>query len=292
MTVTLNGLKFRKEHTNQLQKYFNQHKSKLLIVQTTNDKDDDLYVKNKVKYANKLNVDAEIFKSSIKNAEQEIINKIKQIVNTAKKTHNIEKLGVIIQQPSPININNIFTKEFINTDVEGVSDLNYVEFLTAKSTNDEPNVMPCTAIGMIDMLNEYITNNLNQSIKEFYDGKNVLVIGRSQIVGQPIANMFIHRNSTVTIAHSHTKNLNQLCNQANIIVSAAGIPNLVTTAKENAIVLDAGINFFNGKLCGDLSQSLINSQTLAAYTPTPKGTGPVTVYELLNNLSKLKRIDK
>jgi methylenetetrahydrofolate dehydrogenase (NADP+)/methenyltetrahydrofolate cyclohydrolase len=135
---------------------------------------------------------------------------------------------------------------------------------------------PCTAMGIIELLNYY---NID------VDGKHCAIVGRSNIVGKPVASLLLERNATVTICHSKTKNLSEITSKADILISAVGKPKFITWGfvKKDAIVIDVGINRDeNGKLCGDVDAENIEDKALML-TPVPGGVGPMTVAMLMKN---------
>ena len=141
--------------------------------------------------------------------------------------------------------------------------------------NSDNAVIAATPKGVIRLL-----ENSNIS----FEGKHALVIGRSQIVGKPVAMLLLNKNCTVTIAHSRTTNLEQLVSQADIIVSACGCPQLINGSqiKEGAVIVDVGINRINGKLCGDVDFESAKEKA-SFITPVPGGVGPMTIAMLLEN---------
>ena len=153
-----------------------------------------------------------------------------------------------------------------------------------KKLNNDKNthgiLLPCTPAGIMEILKSY-----NISV----EGKHCVIIGRSNIVGKPTAMLLLHSNATVTICHSKTKNLKEICRSADILVSSVGKPKFITKdmIKPGAVVIDVGINKdSNNKLCGDVDFS--NVQSLASYiTPVPGGVGPMTIAMLLKNTVNL-----
>ena len=151
----------------------------------------------------------------------------------------------------------------------------------------KPYAIPCTPKGIIKLTEKY-------NIKT--EGKNVLVVGRSQIVGKPVAMLFQNKNATVTVAHSHTKNLTEISRNADIIVMASGIPELLTgdMVKQGAVIIDVGINRIDDNkgsytICGDTDFENLLSK--ASYiTPVPKGVGPMTIAGLMQNTFDLYKL--
>ena len=135
--------------------------------------------------------------------------------------------------------------------------------------------LPCTPAGVMEMLDYY-----NISIS----GKECVVVGRSNIVGKPMSMLLLHKNGTVTTAHSKTENLTEVCQRADILVAAVGKPNFITAdmIKEGAVVVDVGINRVDGKLCGDVDYENVSRKT-SWITPVPGGVGPMTIAMLMKN---------
>ena len=183
--------------------------------------------------------------------------------------------GIIVQMPLPHHLNPITVLNTIDPDkdVDGLTFINSGRLLQGAD-----GFVPCTPKGIIDLLNHY-----NLTI----EGKTCLVIGRSILVGKPMAHLLLDNNGTVVVAHSKTPNLKELSLQADIIVSCVGKKWLVTEdmVKDGAIVIDVGINRDNGKLYGDVDFDNISPK--ASYiTPVPGGVGQMTVYELCENTYK------
>ena len=183
--------------------------------------------------------------------------------------------GIIVQMPLPQHLDPIKVLNTIDPDkdVDGLTFINSGRLLQGAD-----GFVPCTPKGIIDLLNHY-----NLTI----EGKTCLVIGRSILVGKPMAHLLLDNNGTVVVAHSKTPNLKELSLQADIIVSCVGKKWLVTEdmVKDGAIVIDVGINRDNGKLYGDVDFDNVSSK--ASYiTPVPGGVGQMTVYELCENTYK------
>jgi methylenetetrahydrofolate dehydrogenase (NADP+)/methenyltetrahydrofolate cyclohydrolase len=182
--------------------------------------------------------------------------------------------GILVQLPLPAHLN---AQEVINTidplkDVDGFHPVN-----VGKLSIGLQGFVPCTPLGCLKLLQHYVPQDLS--------GKHAVVIGRSNIVGKPVAALLLAQNCTVTIAHSKTKELQALCRTADILVAAIGKPHFVKAdwVKDGAIVLDVGINRLdNGTLVGDVDFNAVAPKT-AAITPVPGGVGPMTIACLLEN---------
>ena len=182
-------------------------------------------------------------------------------------------------------------EELLNLDdkavIEAISPLKDVDAFHAVNVGKimlgEYDFLPCTPAGVMEMLHSY---NIEVS------GKNCVVIGRSNIVGKPMAMLLLHENGTVTICHSRTKNLSEICSQADILVAAVGRPKFVTAdmVKEGAVVIDVGMDRDeNGKLCGDVDFENVKDKC-SFITPVPGGVGPMTISTLMKNTLKACKI--
>lgn len=194
-----------------------------------------------------------------------------EMIDTLNYDQNVN--GILVQLPLPKHIDEKAVLERIwpDKDVDGFSAYN-----TGKLWQGQYDMVPCTAMGIIELLNYYNINVV---------GKHCVIIGRSNIVGKPVASLLLERNATVTICHSQTKNLSEIASKADILISAVGKPKFITCdfIKNDAIVIDVGINRDeNGKLCGDVdAESVIDKVSLL--TPVPGGVGPMTVAMLIKN---------
>jgi len=183
--------------------------------------------------------------------------------------------GVLLQQP--------LAKEFAearnaldpNKDVDCLSALSVAKLYAGTQL-----VAPATPTAVINLLDYYGVE---------LTGKNVVILGRSNTVGKPLALLMLQRNATVTVCHTKTVNLPEICRRADVIVSACGCPNLVTRdfVTERSIVVDVGLSFVEGKTCGDVATEV--QQIAAAVSPVPGGVGPVTVATLFQNLQKTSK---
>ena len=194
-----------------------------------------------------------------------------EMIDTLNYDQNVH--GILVQLPLPKHINEkeVLERIWPDKDVDGFSAYN-----TGKLWQNQYDIAPCTAMGIIELLNYY---NIDVS------GKHCVIIGRSNIVGKPVASLLLERNATVTICHSKTKNLSDITSKADILISAVGKPKFVTWGfvKKDAIVIDVGINRDeNGKLCGDVdAENIANKASML--TPVPGGVGPMTVAMLMQN---------
>ncbi len=239
----------------------------LVIIRIGNNEASKTYVKNKIAFGKKIGgeVIEECHDENV--TTNEIVHSI-QIHNTNNSVH-----GVIVQMPIPVHLNQ---NEILNAidskkDVDGLGESSMYNLLVGK-----PSFIAATVKGILTMCREY---NIE------LESKKVLVIGRSLIVGKPLALALINANATVTVAHSHTNNLKELVAQNEIIMIAAGKQNLVSKemVHENQIIFDIGINRLeDDQLIGDFSADA--RKHVKAYTPVPGGVGQLTVASLFENL--------
>ena len=154
-------------------------------------------------------------------------------------------------------------------DIDCATDVNI-----GRLSQKEYGYTPCTALSVIDLLGYYQID---------LEGKHVVIIGRSNVIGRPLIQLCLQRNATVTCCHSRTKNLEQITKMGDILISAVGIPNFVKSymVKDNAIAIDVGINYLDGKIVGDVDIDSVKG-TASAVTPVPGGVGSITTYALLN----------
>ena len=180
--------------------------------------------------------------------------------------------GILVQLPLPSHISSYKILEAINPqkDVDGFHLENIGRLVTGNAT-----FKPCTPEGIIQLLDHY---------KVDVEGKNAVVLGRSNIVGKPISLLLLERNATVTICHSRTKNLSAITKLADILIAAIGKPNFVTAdmVKDDVVIIDVGINRVNDKLIGDVDYQSV-SKKASLITPVPGGVGPMTIAVLMAN---------
>lgn len=247
----------------------------LAVVLVGNDPASQVYVRNKGKQTKEVGMNSFEYVLPEETTQKQLIAKV-ELLNKDSKVH-----GILVQLPLPKHIDE---NAIINTispekDVDGFHPVNVGKLATGQSDA----MVSCTPLGCIMLIKDVLGNDLS--------GKKALVIGRSNIVGKPVANLLVQQNATVTIAHSRTKDLKAECQQADIIVAAVGKPELVKGdwIKPGAVVIDVGINRItkdgSTKLVGDVEFSSA-SQTASAITPVPGGVGPMTIACLLSNTLK------
>ena len=245
-------------------------KPKLAVILVGNDQASKIYVRNKSKACEEVGIEYE-------EHVLEETTKMGDLLGLIEKLNSDDSInGILLQAPLPkhLEINRAFEKISPIKDVDGFNPINVGKLLIGEDT-----FISCTPYGIIKMLEEY-----NIPIQ----GKNAVVVGRSNIVGKPLAQCLLNKNATVTICHSKTENLINYTRNADILISAVGKANLITAdmVKEGATVIDDGMNRNNnGKLCGDVDFE--NVKEIARYiTPVPGGVGPMTITMLMNNVIK------
>lgn len=242
----------------------------LAVVLVGNDPASLVYINMKQKACEEVGFKSTLHKLSAEATQQEVISLIDSLNNDASVT------GILVQQPFPphLNKNEIVSRVAPNKDVDCLGPYN-----VGLSTIGKGLLLPCTPAGVITLLKrENIPIN----------GKHAVVVGRSDIVGKPLALMLLANDATVTVCHSRTKDLPKVCRTADILVAAVGRPMFITAdfVKEGAVVIDVGVNRLeNKKVCGDVDFEGVKN--IASYiTPVPGGVGPMTVATLMENCLK------
>lgn len=250
-----------------------QQKPTLAVILVGENPASQIYVRNKKKTAEKLGINSLSIEYPSDISEEELLNKIKELNSDEKVT------AILVQLPLPVHINKnrIIDAILPQKDVDGLTPYNLGKLFSG----EEPYVYPCTPKGILLLLDEY-------NIK--LEGKNIVVVGRSNLVGKPVAQMLLKRNATVTMCHSHTKNLSEITKTADIIVSAVGKKVIgEKMLKSNCVVIDVGIfRDENGKISGDVDFENV-SKTAAYISPVPGGVGPMTIASLMLNTVELAR---
>lgn len=239
----------------------------LAVILVGNDPASQIYVRNKQKACEEVGFHAFEYRLNENSTQEQLLDLI-GVLNKNNKVH-----GILVQLPLPDHID---PQTVINTispekDVDAFHPINVGKIMLG-----DYEFLPCTPAGVMELID---------STGVEISGKNCVVIGRSNIVGKPMAMLLLHRNATVTICHSRTKNLAEVCAGADILVSAVGKAHFITAdmVKEGAMVIDVGMNHDeNGKLCGDVEFSTVEPR--ASYiTPVPGGVGPMTITMLMKN---------
>ena len=243
---------------------------KLAVIMVGDDKASKVYVKNKSKACEEIGIEYEEFLRNSDITMDELLSLIDEL-NARDDIH-----GILLQSPIPkhLDINKAFNRIDYRKDVDGFNPVN-----VGKLVIGEDCFISCTPCGVMKMLEEYGID---------IEGKNAVVVGRSNIVGKPLAQCLLAKNATVTICHSRTKNIHQITNNADILVAALGKHRYIkdTMVKEGAVVIDVGINRTeDGKLVGDVDFESV-SKNASYITPVPGGVGPMTIAMLMTNLVK------
>lgn len=238
----------------------------LAVIIVGEDPASKVYVSNKKKACENLGIISEEYALPENTTNEELLALIEELNN--KPSIN----GILCQLPLPRHLD----EKLIINSIDPEKDVDaFHPFNVGKIMIGDFYFLPCTPAGVMEML-KY------ENIE--VEGKNCVVIGRSNIVGKPMNMLLLHQNGTVTVCHSKTKNLESICRNADILVAAVGRPKFVTEdmVKEGAVVIDVGINRVDGKLCGDVDFENVKNK-VSAITPVPGGVGPMTIAMLMQN---------
>lgn len=247
----------------------------LCVIQVGDDEASNVYINQKRKMCNDIgyNFIHEKYDDSI--TEDELLKNIDRF----NSNDNID--AILVQMPLPSGINEKSIQNAVNKykDVDGLNDSNIVDLISGKSS-----LYPCTACGVISLLDKYGV---------ILEGSNVVIVGRSSLVGMPLFHMLENRNATVTLCHSKTRNLQSITKNADIIISATGVKGLIKEdmVNNNTVVVDVGITRENGKLYGDVDFDNV-SKKAKLITPVPGGVGPMTIASLAQNILKAYKMQK
>ena len=247
---------------------------KLAVIMVGDDKASQIYVKNKSKACQEIGIKFEEYFLGNDIKQEELIELIQKL--------NLDKSinGILLQSPIPksLDINEAFRIILPEKDVDGFNPIN-----VGKLCLNQETFVSCTPYGIMKMFEEYDID---------LTGKNVTILGRSNIVGKPLIQCFLNKNATVTVCHSKTKELKEHTKNADIVISAIGKAKFVTAdmIKDGAVVIDVGINRDeSGKIVGDVDFEKVSSK--ASYiTPVPGGVGPMTIAMLMNNVIKATKL--
>lgn len=281
MAKRIDGKVISKQIKDELKEEVAQLKAKgiegsLAVIQVGNDPASSVYVNNKKKACEYIGIGSISYELPEETTEAELLD----IIEDLNKRENV--CGILVQLPVPKHIDEDKIIQAISPrkDVDGFHPQS-----VGAMTIGEPGFLSCTPAGIIQLLKR---SNIE------IEGKHCVVIGRSNIVGKPMALLMLRENATVTIAHSKTKNLKELCKQADILIVAIGKPKFIDESyvKEGAVVIDVGIHRNEeNKLCGDVDFEKVEPHT-SAITPVPGGVGPMTIAMLMNNCVESMRGQK
>ena len=260
--------KIKEEHSQLKEKYGKP--AGLAVVIVGNNSASQVYVKNKIRACENVGFYSENIELDENISEKELL----QEINKLNKNDRIN--GILVQLPLPAHINELKIIDSISPekDVDGF----HVSNIGKMVIGDETGFLSCTPYGIMQLLEEY---------KIEISGKDAVIIGRSNIVGKPMALMLIQKGATVQVCNSNTKDLRKKLSKADIIIVAAGVPKLLKKedVKEGAVVIDVGINRVDGKICGDVDYEEVAEKT-SYITPVPGGVGPMTIASLIKNTFK------
>ena len=239
----------------------------LAVVIVGDDPASRVYVNNKKKACAEIGIHSEEYALRAETTHEELLNLVENL------NHKKEINGILVQLPLPKHLDE-------KAVIKAIDPIKDVDAFHAENVGrimiGDFHFLPCTPAGVMELLH---SANIEVS------GKHCVVIGRSNIVGKPMAMLLLHQNGTVTICHSKTKNLSEICRSADILVAAVGIPKFVKAdmVKPGAVVIDVGMDRDeNGKLCGDVDFAQV--EPIASYiTPVPGGVGPMTIAMLMKN---------
>lgn len=277
MTTILDGKGLSHKIHEELKEKVSELSSKphLVVILVGDDEGSKLYVGLKEKAAEKIGIQSTVIRYPNDTDEKTVLDKVNEL-NNDDSVH-----AILVQFPVPKHINplNVISAISPKKDADGITAENFGKIML----NVEPYAYPCTPKGVLRLLDEY-----NIDLK----GKHVVVVGRSNIVGKPVAQMALNRNATVTICHSQTKNLAEITKTADVLISAVGVNEIIKKEmiKNNSVVVDVGICKVNGKTCGDVDFK--NVSELTSYiTPVPGGIGPMTIACLMENTYNLFKLN-
>lgn len=275
--MVIDGKQLAEELRNNLKEKISKIDSKkkpgLTVILIGEDPASQIYVKNKEKFANEIGINSKVLRFNTDITEEKLKDEIKKL-NLDENVH-----GILVQLPLPEHINQRDIIETIDPkkDVDGFHPINVGNL---SSGNDA--MIPCTPLGCFYLIKKVVKN---------LSGLNAVVIGRSNINGKPMTQLLLRENCTVTIVHSKTKNIEAVCKNADLVVAAVGIANMVKAdwLKKDAVVIDVGINRIEidgkKKLVGDVDFENVKDK-VKAITPVPGGVGPMTIACLLENTLK------
>ena len=275
MAEIINGKELAKHIREELKEEVKELKNaeihpKLAVIRVGDDPASKVYVRNKSRACEDVGIEYEEYLLPAKTTREELLELIEKL-NNDERVH-----GILVQSPLPegLDANEAFRTILPKKDVDGFHPVN-----VGKLSLNQDCFVSCTPYGIIKMLEAY-----NVPI----EGANAVIIGRSNIVGKPLAQCLLNKNATVTICHSKTKNLKEITKKADILIAAIGKSKFVTEdmVKENATVIDVGINRNEeGKLVGDTDFENIKEK-VSFITPVPGGVGPMTIAMLMYNVVK------
>ena len=276
MMTIIDGKNFSQKVLNEIKKEHNEIQEKkgraagLAVIIVGENPASQVYVRNKIKACENVGFYSETLRLKDNISEESLIKEIEKLNNDKKID------GILVQLPLPKHINELKIIDSISPkkDVDGF----HVENIGKMVIGDDSGFLSCTPYGIMQLLEEY---------KIDIQGKDVVIVGRSNIVGKPMALMMIQKGATVQVCNSKTKNLSEKLQNADIVIAATGVPKLVRgkDVKDGVVVIDVGINRVDDKLCGDTDYDEIIPKA-SFITPVPGGVGPMTIASLVKNTLK------
>ena len=275
MNNIIDGIKISTEIRKDIKQIINETKitPSLAVIQVGDNKASSIYIKNKKKACEEVGIRFEHIKFNDTISEELVINEIKRLNN------DISINGILVQLPLPLGFDE---GKIINTisPVKDVDGLTYQNVGNLVLENDT--LVRCTTLGVMELLKAY---NVRLS------GKNVCIVGRSNLVGKPLIQLLLRNDATLSVCHSKSLDIKNHTKQADVLIVAAGHPNLITKdmVKDGVVIIDVGINKEGNLLCGDVDFDNV-SKKASLITPVPGGVGPMTVACLLKNVVKAYQI--
>lgn len=278
MVTILDGKKLSTKILDNLATILSDLKEKphLVVILVGEDPASQLYVAMKEKMAQKLGMKSTVIKYDENVDEKLLLDKINELNND----NDVDAILVQVPLPKHIDSKKIIQAISSKKDADGVAPENIGKI----SLGVEPYAYPCTPYGILKLLEEY-----NIEVQ----GKHVVIVGRSDIVGKPVAQMLLNKNATVTICHSHTNNLSEITKTADILISAVGKYKIIRSnmVKSGCVVIDVGTSKIDGKTCGDVDFESVSEKS-SFITPVPGGIGPMTIASLMENTYKLFKLNR
>ncbi len=275
--MILDGKRLKEKILNDLKEKVSSlnEKPTLCVIQIGNDEASNIYINQKRKMCEFIGYNFIHEKLDEDVSQDYVLGLIDRLNNDSKIT------SILIQMPVPSSIDpkTIQNRVKKEKDVDGLNDYNVIDLL-----NNRDSLIPCTANGVLELLNEY---NID------VEGKHVVMVGRSSLVGMPLFHLLENKNATVTLCHSKTKDLKSITKTAEILIVATGNKHLITEdmVKEGSVIVDVGINKVDGKLYGDVDFDNIKDK-VSYISPVPGGVGPMTIASLAKNILKAYEIQK
>lgn len=251
-------------------------KPHLAVILVGEDPASQLYVGMKEKMANKIGMESSVYKYPVDTEEKVILDKIEELNNDNK----VDAILVQVPLPKHISETNVILAIKPEKDADGITPQNIGRI----SIKVEPFAYPCTPLGILKLLDEY---------KIDIPGKHAVIVGRSNIVGKPLAQMLLNRDATVTVCHSKTNNLSEIIKTADVLISAVGKYKIIRSdmIKSGCVIIDVGTSKIDGKTCGDVDFESVSS--IASHiTPVPGGVGPMTIACLMENTYRLSKLNR